>query len=82
MINYNVEEKDLRREVVILTEHIKNNSSVRSMLGKRRIKLQELSPSEDIKKLERRIKSKKKKTAEQSRKFSGIDDEIRWRKTL
>lgn len=42
-------------------EHVQNNSSVRSMLGERGIKLEELPPSKDIKKLERRVKSQEKK---------------------
>lgn len=76
MTNYNVEEKDLRGEVAITTEHVQNNSSVRSMLGERGIKPEELPPSEDIKKLERRVRSQEKKIAKQSGKLSGIDDEI------
>lgn len=75
MTNYNVEEKDLRGEAAITTEHVQNNSSVRSMLGERGIKPEKLPPSEDIKKLERRVKSQEKKIAEQSGKFSGVDGE-------
>ena len=69
MTNYNVEEKDLQGEASITTEHIQNNRSVRSMLGERGIKPEELPPSEDIKKLERRVKSQEKKIAEQSGKL-------------
>lgn len=57
MTNYNVEEKDLRGEAAITMEHVQNNSSVRSMLGERGIKPEQLPPSEDIKKLERRVKT-------------------------
>lgn len=39
------------------------------MLGGRGIKPEELPPSEDIKKLERRVKSQEKKIAEQSGKL-------------
>lgn len=70
MTNYNVEEKDLQGEVAITTEHIQNSSSVRNMLGERGIKPEELPPSEDIKKLERRVKSQEKKIAKQSGKLS------------
>lgn len=73
MTNYNVEEKDLQGEAAITTEHIQNNSSVRSMLGERGIKPEELPPSEDIKKLERRVKTQEKKIAEQSGKFPAVD---------
>lgn len=75
MTNYNVEEKDLRGEAAITTEHVQNNSSVRSMLGERGIKPEQLPPSEDIKKLERRVKTQEKKIAEQSGRFGDADDE-------
>ena len=42
MTNYNVEEKDLFGEGEITTEHVQNNSSVRSMLVGRGIKPEEL----------------------------------------
>ena len=55
MTNYNVENKDLSGEPSITKEHVQNNQSVRAMLGQRGIKPEELPPSEDIKKLERRV---------------------------
>jgi DNA-damage-inducible protein D len=69
MTNYNVEEKDLQGERSITGEHIQNNLSVREMLGQRGIKPEELPASEDIKKLERRVKSQEKKLAEQAGKL-------------
>ena len=69
MTNYNVEEKDLQGEWMITDEHVQNNLSVREMLGQRGIKPEELPPSEDIKKLERRVKSQEKRLAEQSGKL-------------
>ena len=66
MTNYNVEEKDLQGERAIAGEHVQNNLSVREMLGQRGIKPEELPPSEDIKKLERRVKSQEKKLAAQA----------------
>lgn len=75
MTNYNVEEKNLRGEAAITTEHVQNNSSVRRMLGERGIKPEELPLSEDIKKLERRVKTQEKKIAEQSGRFCDADDE-------
>lgn len=65
MTNYNVEEKDLQGEGAITGEHVQNNLSVREMLGQRGIKPEELPPFEDIKKLERRVKSQEKKLAVQ-----------------
>ena len=69
MTNYNVEEKDLQGEGAITTEHIQYNLSVREMLGTRGIKTEELPPSEDIKKLGRRVKSQEKKLAKESGKL-------------
>ena len=69
MTNYNVEEKDLQGEGAITTEHVQNNLSVREMLGTRGIKPEELPPSEDIKKLERRVKSQEKKLEKESGKL-------------
>lgn len=63
MTNLNVEDKDLYGETPITDEHIQNNSSVRKMLGERGIKPEELPPDEDIKKIERRVKSDEKKLA-------------------
>lgn len=61
MTNYNVENKDLSGEPSITKEHVQNNQSVRAMLGQRGIKPEELPPSEDIKKLERRVARDDKK---------------------
>lgn len=69
MTNYNVEEKDLRGESSITGEHVQNNRSVRDMLGQRGIKPENLPPSEDIKKLERHVKSQEKKIAAQAGKL-------------
>ena len=66
MINYNVEQKDLQGEPAITVEHVQNNSSVRSMLGERGIKPEELPPAEDMKKLERRVKTTEKRIAKES----------------
>ena len=74
MTNYNVEEKDLQGERSITREHVQNNQSVRDMLGQRGIKPEELPPSEDIKKLERRVKSQEKKLAAQSGKLPTLDE--------
>ncbi len=79
MTNYNVEEKDLQGEPAITSEHVQNNTSVRAMLGQRGIRPERLPPEEDIKKLERRVKSDEKKLAVQSGKLpkdaeTGADD--------
>lgn len=59
--NHNVRQNDLHGERAITGEHIQNNTSMRNMLGERGIKPEELPPEEDIKKLERRVKSAEKK---------------------
>lgn len=69
MTNYNVEEKDLRGEKKITQEHVQNNASVRTMLGERGIKPEELPPAEDIRKLERRVKKQEKAISEQAEKL-------------
>lgn len=69
MTNYNVEEKDLLGEAPITDEHIQNNRSVREMLSKRGIKPENIPPSPDIKKLERKVKAQENKIASTSGKL-------------
>ena len=61
MTNHNVQQEDLQGEHAITKEHIQNNTSVRQMLGERGIRPEALTPAEDIKKLERRVKREEKK---------------------
>lgn len=65
--NHNVRQKDLHGELTITEEHVQNNTGVRNMLGDRGIKPEELPPEEDIKKLERRIKSNEKRLINESK---------------
>lgn len=69
MTNHNVLQEDLQGEPPITCEHVQNNNSVRQMLGQRGIKPEKLPPEEDIKKLERRVKSDEKKLEKQSGKL-------------
>lgn len=69
MTNYNVEEKDLQGENSITNEHVQNNISVRDMLIQRGITPENLPPSEDMKKLERKVTKSEKKLAENSGKL-------------
>jgi DNA-damage-inducible protein D len=55
--NFNVKQHDLKGESRITIEHVKNNKDVRGLLGKSGIKPEQLPAEEDIKKLERRVKS-------------------------
>ncbi len=66
MTNHNVQQADLRGETAITREHVQNNSSVRDMLVQRGIRPESLPPSEDIKKLERRVKTDEKKLEKQA----------------
>lgn len=61
MTSVNVQQKDLRGQVGIEREHIDNNSAVRNMLLDRGIRPEALPPAEDVKKVERRLKSDEKK---------------------
>ena len=72
MTNYNVGNKDLYGEKLITREHIQNNTSVRSMLGERGIKPEELPVAEDIKKLERRVASEERKIEQNTSKLPRI----------
>ena len=67
--NYNVEDKDLQGEFSITNEHIQNNTSVRDMLIQRGIKPENLPASEDMKKLERKIKKSEKELEKTSGKL-------------
>jgi DNA-damage-inducible protein D len=66
MTNHNVQQADLRGETAITREHVQNNSSVRDMLVQRGIHPESLPPAEDIKKLERRVKTDEKKLEKQA----------------
>ena len=66
MTNHNVQQSDLHGELDISKEHVQNNKSVRQMLGQRGIQPEALPPEEDIKKLERRVKSDVKKLEKQA----------------
>jgi DNA-damage-inducible protein D len=74
LTNYNVENKNLYGEVLITTEHIQNNVSIRELLAQRGIKPENLPVSVDIKKLERKVKADTKKLADTSRKLPNKND--------
>lgn len=67
MTNHNVEQANLRGEGAITHEHVKNNESVRDMLGQRGIQPEKLAAEEDLQKLERRVKLEEKKLATQTK---------------
>lgn len=59
--NTQVKQQDLHGEPSITTEHVKNNRDVRRLLTDRNIVPEFLPAAEDVKKLERRLKSEEKK---------------------
>jgi len=61
LTSHNVIDKDLKGDSQITKEHIDNNLAVRKMLQDRGVKPEQLTPSEDIKKVERRLESEEKK---------------------
>ncbi len=65
--NFNVKKDDLAGEMQITDEHVKNNTEVRSLLGKSDIVPEELPPAEDAKKLERKVKADSKKLLKDSK---------------
>lgn len=71
MTNHNVQQANLQGEVPITREHVQNNKSVRDMLGKRGIKPEALPPAEDLKKLERRVKSEEGRLEKESGRLPG-----------
>jgi DNA-damage-inducible protein D len=74
--NFNVKKDNLKGENNITNEHVKNNKDVRALLGKSGIKPEDLPVEEDIKKLERRVKSLDKEIAKKNLKGKkGTDNE-------
>ena len=61
LTSHNVVDKDLSGDKQITKEHIDNNSEIRNILLKRGVKPENLSPAEDVKKVQRRIDSSEKK---------------------
>jgi len=59
--DFNVKKNYLYGTKIVGDEHVRNNKDVRSVLAKSNIIPENLPPEEDIKKLERRVKSEDKK---------------------
>lgn len=65
--SHNVLDKDLRGTKSISAEHVASNKAVRNSMLQRGIKPEELSPGEDVKKVERRLKSEVKQVKKGSK---------------
>lgn len=72
--NFNIKRDDLKLEHAITTEHVKSSEGVRNVLIDRGIKPEDLPPDEDIKKVERRLKSEQKKLPKQVDKLELPED--------
>lgn len=64
--NHNVKQHNLYGENSITDEHITNNKNIRKLLVDSGIKPEELPPSHDLKKLERKVKSDEKQLIKDS----------------
>jgi DNA-damage-inducible protein D len=73
--NFNIKRDDLATEHAITSEHVKNNADVRGVLVGRGIQPESLPPSEDLKKIERKHESERKKLAKQTAPLDKIIDE-------
>ena len=63
--------QSLQGETSITSEHVKNNQNMRDMLVKSGIYPEALPVEEDIKKVERRLKSEGKKLLKGTKKLKG-----------
>lgn len=68
MTGLNVQNKNLRGQSPIEKEHVDNNLAVRKMLTQRGIVPENLPPSEDVKKVQRKLNSENKKVLKDSKK--------------
>lgn len=63
--NFNIKQNDLRNEPDIAHVHVSNNEDVRKLLTDRGIVPERMPPAEDVKKVERRLKSEQKRLPKQ-----------------
>jgi len=73
--NFNIKRDDLATESAITIEHVKNNTDVRGVLVGRGIQPESLPAAEDLKKIERKHESEKKKLAKQITPLEKIIDD-------
>jgi DNA-damage-inducible protein D len=68
---HNARTHQMRSEPQISNEHVTNNQAVRKTLLSRGIRPESLPPSEDVKKVERRLSSEVKQACENPDKLEG-----------
>lgn len=64
LTHHNVVDKDLYGQPAIQEEHVDNNLAVRKILRERGVQPEQLPRAEDVKKVERRLKSEEKKATQ------------------
>ena len=69
LTNVNIRKSDLKMETEITKEHVKNNTDVRGLLLKSGIKPESLPAEEDLKKVERKVKTEDKKLLKDTKKL-------------
>lgn len=67
MTTENIQIKNLTGQIPIEREHVDNNLGVRKIMIERGLKPENLPPAEDVKKVERRLKSEEKKISRKSK---------------
>ncbi len=72
---FNAKQKQMKTENQISIEHITNNKSVRNTLLSRDIVPESLPPEEDVKKIERKLKSDEIKSLKENKGFNNNNEE-------
>ena len=74
--NFSIKRDYLHTEAQITREHIKNNREIRKLLGRRKIKPEDLPPAEDVKKIERRLSTEEKKLPKETKRIAAAGTKI------
>ena len=72
---FNAKQKQMKTEGQISNEHITNNKTVRNTLISRGIFPENLPPEEDVKKIERKLKSEEVKSLKENKGFKNNNEE-------
>lgn len=72
---FNAKQKQMKTESQISNEHITNNKTVRNTLISRGIVPENLPPEEDVKKIERKLKSEEVKSLKENKGFKNNNEE-------
>ena len=72
---FNAKQKQMKTENQISNEHITNNKTVRNTLISRGIVPENLPPEEDVKKIERKLKSEEVKSLKENKGFKNNNEE-------